>query len=305
MKMQNLRKKFAKVALDLAKKDPRVVIIVADISHGVFAEFRKKFPNRYFNIGICEPAIVSMAAGLSKVGFIPFVHTIAPFLIERSYEQIKLDFAYQKLNVNLVSTGSSFDYSQLGCSHHCYSDVSLIKKFRGSQIFLPSSELELEGFIKRNYSKKKINYFRLTDNPHGIKLGKKQLSESCMSLSKGDKITVVAVANSLKNIMEVKDLIKNKNTLDIFYINSNKNIDFNKINKSVRKTKKLLVVEELFYKGGIYEDILMNLELKNVQKSEHIAIKDFVHGYGSYEEMKKKSNLNTDSILKKIKKILK
>ena len=283
MKMQNLRKKFAKVALDLAKKDPRVVIIVADISHGVFAEFRKKFPNRYFNIGICEPAIVSMAAGLSKVGFIPFVHTIAPFLIERSYEQIKLDFAYQKLNVNLVSTGSSFDYSQLGCSHHCYSDVSLIKKFRGSQIFLPSSELELEGFIKRNYSKKKINYFRLTDNPHGIKLGKKQLSESCMSLSKGDKITVVAVANSLKNIMEVKDLIKNKNTLDIFYINSNKNIDFNKINKSVRKTKKLLVV----------------------QKSEHIAIKDFVHGYGSYEEMKKKSNLNTDSILKKIKKILK
>ena len=77
-----------------------------------------------------EPTIVNMAAGLSKVGLVPVIHTIAPFITERSYEQIKLDFGYQKLPVNIISVGSAFDYSQLGCSHHCYSDV-IVHAFKG------------------------------------------------------------------------------------------------------------------------------------------------------------------------------
>ena len=74
-------------------------------------------------------AILETALWEEKSGLNPVVHTIAPFITERAYEQIKLDFGYQKQNINLISVGGSFDYSKLGCSHHCYTDVSLFSHF--------------------------------------------------------------------------------------------------------------------------------------------------------------------------------
>lgn len=107
----NLRESFAQTMVKIGSKDENLMVMVGDISHGILQPFAQKFPNRYYNIGICEPSIINMAAGLSEVGLIPVVHTIAPFLIERSYEQIKLDFGYQKRGINLISVGSAFDYS--------------------------------------------------------------------------------------------------------------------------------------------------------------------------------------------------
>ena len=102
MRLKKLRAQFGDTILELGKKNKKIVVLVSDISHGIFKKFSRLYKDRYYNVGICEQAIVNMAAGLRKTNLIPVVHTIAPFLIERSYEQIKLDFAYQKLGVNLV-----------------------------------------------------------------------------------------------------------------------------------------------------------------------------------------------------------
>ena len=128
--MKKLRQQFADTCIEIGQNDQKLIVMVGDISHGILQPYAKLFPERYYNIGICEPSIVNMAAGLSHVGLIPVVHTIAPFIIERAYEQIKLDFGYQKLGINLISVGGAFDYSQLGCSHHCYADVSLMSHFQ-------------------------------------------------------------------------------------------------------------------------------------------------------------------------------
>ena len=82
----NLRESFAQTMVKIGSKDENLMVMVGDISHGILQPFAQKFPNRYYNIGICEPSIINMAAGLSEVGLIPVVHTIAPFLIERSYD---------------------------------------------------------------------------------------------------------------------------------------------------------------------------------------------------------------------------
>jgi transketolase len=121
-----MRTTFSEIVTKIAKKDKRLVVLVGDISHGLFENLRKFAKDRYFNIGINEQSMINIAAGLSLQGFNPIVHTIAPFLIDRNFEQLKLDFSYQKQNINLVSIGGSFDYSKLGCTHHSYSDVSLI-----------------------------------------------------------------------------------------------------------------------------------------------------------------------------------
>ena len=89
--------------MNLAEEDEKVLVILGDISHYLFNNFQTKFPDRFHNMGICENALVSVAAGLSSQGFFPFVHTIAPFLTERSVEQIKLDMCYNQFGGNLVS----------------------------------------------------------------------------------------------------------------------------------------------------------------------------------------------------------
>ena len=157
--MKKLRQEFSDLMSEIGKKNKKLVVMVGDIIHGLLKSFAKKFSDRYYNIGICEPSMVNLAAGMSKLSLIPVVHTIAPFLVERSYEQIKLDFGYQKLGINLVSVGSSFDYSQLGCSHHTYTDVSLINHINNSIIIIPGSAIELNVLFNRVYKKKSINYF--------------------------------------------------------------------------------------------------------------------------------------------------
>ena len=85
--MKKLRNEFADLMLDIGSKDNRLVVMVGDISHGILKPFAKKYPERYYNIGICEPSMVNIAAGLKKIGLIPVVHTIAPFITERAMHE--------------------------------------------------------------------------------------------------------------------------------------------------------------------------------------------------------------------------
>ena len=307
MNLKSIRTQFSETALSIAEKDENLVVIVADISHGIFKNFRNKFPKRYYNIGICEPAIVNMAAGLNKVGLNPVVHTIAPFLIERSFEQIKLDFAYQNLNINLVSVGSSFDYSKLGYSHHCYEDAAILKHFDRTQIFFPGNSEEFDILFRQHYKDKKINYFRITEFPHEekikIHLNEKKYSYKVMD---GSDITFVVLGNQLKKAMKAaKNLKSNNINCEIIYFNSLKPFEDKIFLKSVSKTKKFLCIEEISQFGGLYEECLKCLNLNKINfESEHLAIKKIIHDYGTYDDLCEYANLSEKNIISQSKKLL-
>ena len=290
-----MRKTFAQTLTKLAAKDDRVVVIVADISHGVFKDFAKKYPKRYFNIGICEPSIVNMAAGLSKVGLIPFVHTIAPFLIERSYEQIKLDFGYQNLPINLVSVGSTFDYSKLGCSHHCYSDVAIMKQLKRAKIFIPGTSSELSQKLMSNYDQNNINYYRISEQQN-----KKSINcTNPKKIKNGNDMTIVVLGTKLNLALETQSELKKKNiNAELIYVNElSKDISTKLIKKSLEKTKKLLCIEEISNRGGLLEECL-KISNKISLKYEHIAVDDFIHQYGDYNELSSFAGFNTENSLK-------
>lgn len=298
-KFISLRQQFNDIVTLLGKKDKKIVVIVGDISHGVLKPFREKFPKRYFNIGILEPSMVNVAAGLSITGLNPIVHTIAPFLIERSYEQIKLDFGYQKLNINLVSVGGTFDYSKLGCSHHCYSDVALIKQLKNSQIFIPGSSEEFRIQFLKNYKKSKINYFRLTENPHNLSIDTKKINKNPILFKKGNKITLIALGPKLKETVEAsKELEKIKISCQILYVNQITQINYKRLSKLINKTKNFLCVEELSDKGGLYEECLKATKDLQSIRSDQIAIKDFIHNYGEYHEIAKSNGFSSKNIYK-------
>jgi len=300
--MSSLRKVFAELLLDNGKLDPDLIVLVGDISHGLLTEFRSAFPKRYFNIGICEPAMVGLAAGLRIAGFNPVIHTIAPFLIERSYEQIKLDFGYQGLGGNFVSVGGSFDYSKLGCSHHTYSDVSMMAQLPRSNVFVPGSNAEFTELFNQNYKNNEINYFRLTENSHGYEFMPQNIvSGEAILVKEGNDITIAALGPMLKVALESsKKLAEQGIDAEVLYYHTFKPFDTHAIIKSIKKTNRMSTLEELSIIGGLNSlaiEACAGILLKSHLK---FAVSNFVRSYGNYSDMLIEAKLSTEHVVSEI-----
>ena len=300
---KSIRSQFADTILKLSKKDNKIIVLVGDISHGIFSSFRKKYPTRYYNLGINETAMVNLSSGLSTLNYIPIVHTIAPFLIERTYEQIKLNFALQKQNINLVSIGSSFDYSKLGCTHHCYNDVSILSHFKDSKIFIPGNAAEFDYLFTKNYNKKGIKYYKIISNT--VENFKKKKIDGAFKVYSGKDLTIATLPSTFEKVKKAKyKLEADGYNIEVIYFNTLKPFDYKIVNKSLIKTKKLLVVEDLSNHDGLLNLCLRSAGKVHRLKYNHIAIKDFIRTYGSYETLCSKVGLTTNNIIKQSLKLL-
>ena len=139
-----MRTAFINGLMDLAEKDEKVVLIVGDLGYSVVEVFSDRFPNRFYNAGIAEQNMMSMAAGLASEGFRVFVYSIANFPTFRCAEQIRNDVAYHGLPVTVVSVGGGLVYGSSGYSHHAVQDYALIRSMPGMKIFAPGDPLEVQ-----------------------------------------------------------------------------------------------------------------------------------------------------------------
>ncbi|MEO7294798.1 MAG: hypothetical protein ABIZ57_01540, partial [Candidatus Limnocylindria bacterium] len=145
---------------DLFRNDPRVAIVLAEISTQYFHEVFMLDPARAVNVGIMEQTLVGVAAGFAMEGFLPIVHTITPFLIERALEQIKLDFGYQALEGTFVSAGASYDYSTEGFTHHSPGDVQAMLTVPGMDVLVPGTAAEVDRLLRATYADGRLTYIR-------------------------------------------------------------------------------------------------------------------------------------------------
>lgn len=153
-----MRYEFGKIIVELAEKDPKIYLIVGDIGFAIFDEFRKKFPDRFINIGVCEQSMISLAAGMSLEGLKPYVYTITPFLIERPFEQVKLDINEQNVNVKLVGYA---DYPTQGPTHSELNAQELMKLFKNIVSYFPKDSEEVRKFVLESYESKKPAFISL------------------------------------------------------------------------------------------------------------------------------------------------
>ena len=156
-----MRRRFGKIINELAKKDKKIVLLVGDIGYGIFDDFRKNHPNRFFNLGICEQSLVGTAAGMALEGLKPWVYTITPFLIERPFEQIKLDIAYPNLPVIIVGTGAGLSYSSLGVTHHSLEDIACMRMLPNMNVICPGDSVEVKLAVEAALNSKEPCYIRL------------------------------------------------------------------------------------------------------------------------------------------------
>ena len=155
-----MRDQGAATTLDLLHEDPRVALVLAEISTDRFARALVEFPDRAVNVGIMEATMVGVAAGLAMEGFHPIVHTIAPFLTERPFEQLKLDFGYQGLGGTLLGTGASYDYATEGATHHGTGDVGVLLTIPGVEVLVPGHAAELDALLRATYADGRLTYLR-------------------------------------------------------------------------------------------------------------------------------------------------
>ena len=161
-----MRNRFGEVMSKLADENENIIIIVADIGYRVFDDFREKYPERFINMGICEQSIISVASGMALEGLQPWVYTITPFLIERPFEQVKLDIDQQNVNVKLVGYA---DYPTLGPTHSEINAKEMMKLFNNIESFFPSNSDETEKMILQAYERKGPTFTSLKSDLNSIK----------------------------------------------------------------------------------------------------------------------------------------
>ncbi len=127
-----MRNTFADTFYELAREDPRLCVVVADISPaGSMARFREEFPERFINTGVAEQSMIGIAAGMALRGLRPFAYTIATFTLYRPFEFVRSDLCYQDLAVTIVGIGGGVTYSTLGGTHHAQEDVAIATAIPG------------------------------------------------------------------------------------------------------------------------------------------------------------------------------
>jgi transketolase len=287
-----LRKTFTDAASQIIANDEQSVILLGDIGVYGFKEILLNYPKRAFNIGILEQSMVSVAAGFSSEGIIPIIHTIAPFMVERALEQIKVDFGYQKLAGNFVSVGSSFDYTKLGCTHHCPGDINILSNIPGINLFIPGHREEFEKQFKTNWKSGDLNYFRLSEheNKEPILLENFEAKK----IKSGSKGTVLVVGPMLSEVLSGLA----ETDIEIHYLNSLSYGKSIKIETNFPEHK--VVIIEPYYSGALLLAMEEQFRNQGIQFMQIGIPRKFIEKYGEYPDYLNYLQLDAVAIKKKV-----
>lgn len=286
-----MRNQFRNTMIELAGDDDRLVLLFGDISVFLFRDFIARYPERFFNLGICENTITSMAAGMSALGLIPVVHTISPFLCDRSFEQIKLDLCYNGYGANIVTCGASYDYAWDGATHHCPTDLANLALLPGIEVMQPGSRKELDAFLRSQYANGKVSYFRTAADEHGLDLPV-TFGKGCTVRDGGHKVTVITAGPILGNVVQASaDL-----PVNVLYFPTIKPFDHALLSKY--QHTRILVVHDAF---GLHQAAS---QLPGIDLTVHGLPDKFMDCYGTLDDVRQRVGMDIPGIRQAIEAML-
>ena len=203
--METMRERFIATATELLDSDSRVAVVLADISAADFESAAARHRGRVVNVGIREQLLVGVTGGLALTGLRPIAYTFPSFLIERPFEQVKLDLSHQDARAILVSSGGSYDMSAEGRTHQAPGDVALMDTLDGWTIHVPGHPDEAERLLRHAAAGDDRVYLRLSSQsnpePRPVRPGRFEVVRA------GRRGTVIAVGPMLQPVLEaVADL---------------------------------------------------------------------------------------------------
>ena len=228
--MESMRERFVATATELLDSDPRVTVVLADITASQFAPAAARHPGRVINVGIREQLLIGVTGGLALAGLRPIAHTFPSFLVERPFEQVKLDLGHQDVGAILASYGGSYDMSTEGRTHQSPGDVALLDTLDGWTIHIPGHPDEAELLLRDSAARDDRVYLRLSAQsnaePQSVVPGRFR------PVRNGQRGTVIAVGPMLQPVLDaVADL-----DLSVLYAATVRPFDADALRHAVRAT---------------------------------------------------------------------
>ena len=302
-----MRNKFADIIFQESKKDSRICALVADISPaGSMVDFRQSFPERFINCGVAEQSMIGIAAGLAMKGMKPFCYTISTFSLYRPFEMVRVDLCYQNLPVVVIGMGAGVIYSTLGSTHHTIEDISIASSIPNMRVLAPCDPIEMGYVIKWCVTKNKGPvYIRLgkAGEPNLTNPKQKFDISKLRFHSNKSKTAIITYGTITKYSFNLKKELKKEGlSIDIITSHSLKPLDRPGIIRMLSNYDNIFVVEEHVEFGGLGAQI-KKIAFENNSQSRIYTyhLKDeFLHFYGSYEELLVKHGIDFKKIKRKI-----
>ena len=264
-----MRNAFADEVTQMAKADPRVVLLSGDIGNRLFDALRAQSPNQFLNCGVAEQNMMGVAAGMGLSGLRPIVYTITPFTTVRCLEQIKVDVAYHESPVIIVGTGSGLSYASLGPTHHSLEDFAIFRAIPNLQILAPWDAPSSRACLRMALVSGKPTY---------IRIGKKGEADLCegqavpaigdgLALQTGKQICILAVGAVAQEAEAAARILNQQGiTAEVVLAHTVKPCSSVLFDGLLSRFDCFVTVEEHARIGGFGESFLSHLALQGLQK---------------------------------------
>jgi transketolase len=297
-----MRNAFADEILQLALVDERIVVLSGDIGNRLFDKFKAAMPTRFYNCGVAEANMISLAAGLASSGLRPVCYTITPFVTTRCLEQIKLDVCYHNMPVAIVGTGSGLSYAALGSTHHSFEDLAIMRSLPGMNVLAPADAPELRAAMRWVFAQNQSAYLRIG------KKGEPVLTEEAaftagrwQRLRTGSSATLLACGTILSEVLAAADLLaKDDIQATVWNCASVKPLDLEAL--AHLGSSPVFSIEEHSVLGGFGSAVAEFLSGRtNPPRLIRIGIPDeFLHDCGEQEEARVYCGLDAASLARRI-----
>ena len=289
----DMRTQLARTATDLLESDPAVAVVLAEISVDRFERAIAIAPDRVINVGIMEQTLVGVAAGFAMEGFHTIAHTMAPFLVERPFEQVKLDFGYQGLAGTLASVGAPYDYGTEGGTHHSPGDVGVVLTVPGTDVLVPGCAAELDRLLREAYADDRLTYLRasVAQNDVAFEVARGRLEV----VRRGTRATVVVVGPLLSRTLTASEGLD----VSVLYTPSVAPFDSSGL-AAVAGPDPLVISVEPFYEGTLLPSLADALRHVPSRFATVGVPRRFITTYGTVEEHDRELGMDVAGIRRRL-----
>lgn len=304
-KLRSTRDGFGEALLSLAKKNKNIVVVSADLAESTrVTDFAKKYPERFIEVGVAEQNMLGVAAGLALSGKVAIASSFAVFSPGRSWDQLRVSVCYSKANVKIIGSHTGLGAGEDGASHQALEDIAITRCLPNLVVIAPADYSETKKALAAAIAYNGPVYLRLTRQNSPLFTTEKNIFKIGQAniLRKGQDITLIACGPMVYEALEAaKKLVAENISVEVINCHTIKPLDKKTILASVKKTKKILTLEDHQVHGGLGSALAEMLAENFPVPMKIMGVQDTFGESGAPSELYKKYALSQEDIIKNIK----
>jgi transketolase len=302
-----MREVFSKSLVQAARNNPKLYLLTGDHGYALFDNLRKECPERFINAGVAEQNMVGVAAGLSKLGFLPVIYGLSAFIPVRVLEQIKIDFCYENLPCILIGDGAGVVYSHLGASHQSTEDIACLRAVPNIRILSPADKFEMASCFELALGAKAPVYLRIGKSDVGeIHTSVPKIEWGKPVLVKEGNIDTVFFATGSMAVQAVRLADNVYKGAAVYSVPCIKPLDEKTFAEIFKDKKNVVVIEEHSIFGGLGSAIAeISSSVLHGPRVIRLGVKDkFSKMCGSYQYLMKEHEIDYENLSIDLKSVL-